>query len=153
MSASKNTLARARHEAATSLVRLLQSHAEALALLVRALEAKHGVVARSLELRAGEVALAAQRGEMDAQGARATVRRAVYTPEVLEALRNYAAHLRDARMRLAEATRDVGDELAAYGVGVDPAKERTMREIARVYREMSRQADEARNDMQRLGRA
>ncbi|KAK0706146.1 hypothetical protein B0T26DRAFT_755675 [Lasiosphaeria miniovina] len=150
---------RARLAAATALTALLHKQADVLAQLVRALEAKHGPVARSLEFRAGEAALVAQRQAADAETALWTARRDTYSPDAARALANYAAHLRDARTRLAEAVRSRQGELEEYGVeggdeaGPRPGKERTMREMARVYREMGKQADDVRGDLERLGRA
>jgi hypothetical protein len=165
----QEALTRERLAAATSLSTLLHHHAQALAQLLRSLEAKHGPIARSLEFRATEVALTAQRQETEAQIALWQVRRDTYTPEVSKALRNYAAHLRDAKGRLGEAIRTLKGELEGYGVEGSsrgekdgegsakgtgkPGKERTMREMARVYREMVRQVDEVRGDLERLGRA
>jgi len=163
----QEALTRARLAAATALSTLLHHHAHALAQLLRSLEAKHGPIARSLEFRATEVALTAQRQEAEAQTALWLARRDTYTPEVKKALGNYAAHLRDAKGRLAEAVRTLRGELEGYGVGegegrgqggergrgVKPGKEKTMREMARVYREMERQVDDVRVDLERLGRA
>jgi len=156
--AERAALRSARLAAAGSLADLLQRHTRALTLLVRALEAKHGGVARSLELRAAEVALEARRGEADCGAALRDAREAVYTPEAREALGGYAAHLRDCQVRLREAVRALRAELGEYGVAVegegpgDEAKERTMREMARVHREMGRQMDEVKADLERLGR-
>ncbi|RGP68184.1 hypothetical protein FLONG3_8259 [Fusarium longipes] len=135
-----------------ALTSLLQAATNALSLLVRALEVKHGVVARSLELRAAEVSLHARRYDADAAIAAASVRRAVYTPEAITALKNYGAHLRDAKMRSEERIRGLIAELGEYGVGVDGAesKEKKMREMSRVYREMTRQMDDVRRDLDRL---
>lgn len=154
----------ARLKAATVLTSLLQSHAAVLGQLIRILEAKHGPIARSLEFRATEVMLAAQRQETEAETALWQARRDVYTPEVARALGNYMGHLRDARGRLGEAIRNLRAELEAYGVegnsgqGQDEGrgrktKEKTMREMARVYKEMGRQVDEVKADLERLGRA
>ncbi|KAF9878457.1 hypothetical protein CkaCkLH20_03949 [Colletotrichum karsti] len=148
---AKYALARERLRAAASLTGLLDKHAGALTLLVRALEAKHGLVARSLEFRAAETALEAQRAEAEVVAAREGVRREVYSPEMVSALTNYEAHLRDARMRLESTVSTLRAELEGYGVGVgDEGKERTMREIARKYRELERERDEARRDLERL---
>ncbi|KAJ3943680.1 uncharacterized protein N0V96_006610 [Colletotrichum fioriniae] len=57
VSQSKLALARERLRAADTLTQCLDEHAAALTLLVRSLEAKHGVVARSLEFRAAETGL------------------------------------------------------------------------------------------------
>ncbi|KAK3386759.1 hypothetical protein B0H63DRAFT_391371 [Podospora didyma] len=155
----KAALTKARLSAATELTSLLQSQSVVLAHLLRALEAKHGPIARSLEFRAREVALAAQKQETEAETALWAARRDTYTPDVVRALTNYAGHLRDAKSRMGEAIRFHQAELEAYGVAVDDqqhekgAKERTMREMARVYRDMGRQVEEVRGDLERLGRA
>lgn len=149
------SLAGARLEAANSLVSLLEKHTEALTHLVRALEAKHGGIARSLELRGADVALAAERGEVDAETALWTVRKDVYSQEVRIALTNYANHVRDGQRRLREAARTAKGELAEYGVQQDEddgdaVKERRFREIARAHRDVRRQIDEAKRDLNRL---
>lgn len=155
--AEKTSLAKARLAAANALIELLEKHAQALALLVRALEAKHGGVARSLEFRAAETSLAAQHGEVDTETALWNARKDVYSPEISTALRNYARHLKDGQVRLREAVRTKEDQLEEYGVATgegggqgDKVKERTMREIARVYRDMRRQMDEVKGDLRRL---
>jgi len=165
----RTSLTKARLAAATALTGLLHAQAQALAHLLRALEAKHGPIARSLEFRATEVALTAQRQETEAQTALWLARRDLYTPEVTRALANYADHLRDAKARIGEAVRSLKGELEAYGVDLEeeggsrdnsedssgrrPGKEKAMREMARVHKEMSRQVDEVRGDLERLGRA
>ncbi|KAH8885029.1 hypothetical protein GQ53DRAFT_729933 [Thozetella sp. PMI_491] len=164
IAAHKAELSKARISAATSLVSLLAEHTAALTHLIRALEAKHGVVARALELRADEVSLAAQRQAVEAESTLWAVRRDIYTPEVRGALQNYQGHLRDAKLRLAESIRTLQGELGAYGVGGGGrdgeeadgggrGKERTMREMARVYRDMGRQIEETKRDLDRLGMA
>lgn len=149
-------VAAARRAAADALAALLANHTEALARLVRALEAKHGGIARSLELRGADVALAARRGEVDAEAALWNLRKDVYSPEVREALRNYLAHLHDGQRRLKEAARTFQAELVEYGVDADgdegdAVRERKFREIARAHRDVRRQIDEARRDLSRLG--
>lgn len=153
-------LSAARLAAAESLVQLLGKYTQALSHLLRSLEAKHGGVARSLELRGADVALEARRGEIDAEQALWTVRKDVYTPNVREALKNYADHVRDGQRRLKEAARTAEAELAEYGVqpdgksaggnGGDTMRERRFREIARAHRETRRQIDEAKRDLSRL---
>ncbi|PSR78520.1 hypothetical protein BD289DRAFT_376535 [Coniella lustricola] len=150
-------LASARLATATSLVTLLDKHTAVLTSLLGALEAKHGVVARSLELRGADVALQAQRGEIDAAMALWNLRGGVYTPEVRDALGNYAAHVRDGQRRLREAIRSIQAELAEYGVDVDgngeggdEVKERRFREIARTHRDVRRQIEEVKRDLSRL---
>lgn len=103
------------------------------------------------------MALEAQRGEVDTELALWAVRRDVYSPEVREALRNYAEHVKDGQRRLKEAARTANMELGEYGVeaedgrpGGDATKERRFREIARAHRDLRRQIDEAKRDLNRL---
>ncbi|KAL2019773.1 hypothetical protein VTK56DRAFT_9217 [Thermocarpiscus australiensis] len=162
----KAELNRARLAAATSLTSLLQQQTSVLSQLLRALEAKHGAIARSLEFRATEAALTAQRQQAEAETALWLARRDTYTPEAARALTNYARHLRDAKGRLVEGIRTLRAELEAYGVdagedrageeesmreGVKGSKEKVMREMARVYRDMGRQVEDVRRDLERLG--
>ncbi|WYZ37632.1 hypothetical protein EsH8_II_001138 [Colletotrichum jinshuiense] len=152
---AKYALSKERLRAADSLTGLLDKHAGALKLLIRALEAKHGVVARSLEFRAAETGLEAQKAEADAVAAREGVRREVYSPEMVEALQNYSTHLRDARVRLESSIVTLTAELESYGVGIEgeEGKERTMREMARKKRQLERELEEASKDLARLDRA
>ncbi|UNI19758.1 hypothetical protein JDV02_005918 [Purpureocillium takamizusanense] len=145
-------LAVARTRTLASLVELLHTYTQCLAHLVRSLEAKHGVVARSLELRATDVALQAQRVDADAQGALRSLMKEVYSPEAVGALRNYAAHLQDAELRTTDRLRNLQAELADYGVGTagGEGKEKLMREMARVHGEMTRQIEEVQKDLERL---
>lgn len=150
-----DSLAAARLAATNALTHLLRKQTEALLLLVRSLEAKHGGIARSLEHRAADVLLEAQLGQASAETALWNVRKDVYSPEVREALVNYSAHLRDGRLRLGEAMRTAQVELQDYGVAVDgragdPRKERALREAARAYRDTRRQIEDAQNDLSRL---
>lgn len=150
-----NSLADARLSATDAFTRLLQRQTEALVLLIRSLEAKHGGIARSLEHRAADVSLEAQLGQVNAETALWDVRKDVYSPEVHEALENYSVHLRDGQLRLREAMRTAQVELQDYGVAVDgsagdPRKERALREAARVYRETRRQIEDTQNDLSRL---
>ncbi|KAJ0103843.1 hypothetical protein J7T55_002175 [Diaporthe amygdali] len=150
-----DSLAGARQSAANALAQLLQKHTEALTLLIRSLEAKHGGIARSLEHRAADVSLEAQLGQVNAETALWNVRKDVYSSEVREALRNYSLHLRDGQLRLREAMRTAQVELEDYGVAVDgrtgdPRKERALREAARAYRETRRQIEDAHSDLSRL---
>lgn len=158
----KVELTRARLAAATELTILLQEQTTVLSQLLRSLEAKHGPIARSLEFRASEAALTAQRQEAEAETALWLARRDTYTPEAARALANYASHLKDAKARLNEAIHTLKGELEAYGVDAgegstadrgEGGKEKVMREMARVYRDMGRQVEEVRGDLERLGMA
>ncbi|KAJ0158539.1 Uncharacterized protein CTA2_11388 [Colletotrichum tanaceti] len=152
---AKHALARERLRAAAGLTGVLDEYASALTLLIRALEAKHGVVARSLEFRAAETALQAQRAEADAVAAREGVRKEVYSPEMVAALDNYAAHLRDARLRLESTVMTRRAELEGYGVGIEgeEGKERKMREMARMKRQLERELEDVNRDLARLDKA
>lgn len=164
LAAHKAALSTGRLAASSALQPLLGAESDILTHLLRALEAKHSTVARSLELRAAEVALDAQRALATAEAVRAKAAEAVYTPQAQQALRNYSEHLRGAKGRVAEAILVARERLVAYGVIVDGteaaagdeaqdrAQERTMREMAKVHREMSRQLKEAKGDLGRLGR-
>ncbi|KAH8906641.1 hypothetical protein BR93DRAFT_968229 [Coniochaeta sp. PMI_546] len=175
LSTQKQLLSRLRTETATALTRLLALHASALKHLIRALESKHGNIARHLELRAAEISLSALAQQHSAAALLRSAHREVYTPPAAAALRNYAAHLRDAKARLREEIEGLRRQLGRYGVRVrggddgyddddeagcegggreraDEGRERTLREMARVYRDMTRQIEEVRGDLERLGR-
>lgn len=154
LAAARASLMAARMRVVSSLTQLLYMYAEIQTHLVRCLEAKHGPIAHSLELRASEVALLAQKAESEAAQTLTGLQEAVYSPEVVSALRTYAAHLRDAKMRGAERVRNLQRELKEYGVDVDDgggsAKERMMREMAKAHEEIGRQVDEVTQDLARL---
>ena len=152
VSARRQDLLNARLEVIKSLDDLTICHSQALIHLIRCLEVKHGVVARSLELRASEVCLRAQRTDLEVQQALSSWRREVYTPDVVTALKNYAAHLRDAKIRGLERLRGLQAELGEYGVGVNGAenKEKTMRELAKRYEQLKTEKSDIRGDLQRL---
>ncbi|KAL7820552.1 hypothetical protein V8C44DRAFT_354664 [Trichoderma aethiopicum] len=113
LAAAEESLNAARVRAVASLTKLLGILSECLTCLVRTLEAKHGVIARSLELRASDVSLEAQRAEKMAEQALWRLRREVYTPESAAALQRYGAHLKEANERIAERARRLQDELDA----------------------------------------
>ncbi|TLD17796.1 uncharacterized protein PgNI_00959 [Pyricularia grisea] len=162
LATAKAELSSERLAAAAAVQRLLDLEAQVLGSLARTLEAKHGASARSLELRAAEVALSARQGEAEAKAALYRARRDVYTPEAGEALEAYAAHLRDSKVRVFEACRARRAELAEYGVaeGYEEGgevemgkKEKAMRDLAKTYRDMGRQINEVKRDLDRLDRA
>ncbi|EGX89236.1 hypothetical protein CCM_07488 [Cordyceps militaris CM01] len=154
LAAAHTHLLAGRLRAVSALTQLLHMHAEMRARLVRCLEVKHGPVAQSLELRAAEVALLAQRAEAEAAQTLVGLHAQVYSPEVVSALRTYGAHLRDAKIRGAERVRNLQRELKEYGVDADDgggsAKEKTMREMAKAHEEIGRQVDEVTLDLKRL---
>lgn len=145
-------LVSARLESLTTLLGLLDTYTTSLTHLIRSLEAKHGVVARSVDLRASHTTLQAQHTQTNVESALHKGRSEIYTPQAQTALRNYASHVRDAKIRTEERVKGLMAELGEYGVGVDEAKERKMREMARVYRDMGRQMDDANGDLERLER-
>ncbi|OAQ97862.1 hypothetical protein LLEC1_00023 [Akanthomyces lecanii] len=154
LEAARARLLTNRLRAASALTQLLHMYAEILARLVRRLEAKHGPVAQSLELRAAEVALLAQKTESEAAQTLVGLQDEVYSPEVVSALRTYGAHLRDAKMRGAERVRNMQRELKEYGIDADDggssAKEKMMRDMAKAHEEIGRQVDEVTLDLERL---
>ncbi|KAI0112326.1 hypothetical protein F4776DRAFT_350856 [Hypoxylon sp. NC0597] len=157
ISNSSNSLSRSRQRATHDLTTHLSQHVRALAQLVRVLESKHGPAARSAELRAADAGLESQIWALAAEALLWDARRTVYPPEAQRALANYRRHLGDARMRLADAIRVRETELGDYGVSIiegesgDETKERTMREMARVWREMETRLNEVKGDLDRLG--
>ena len=80
----------------------------------------------------------------------------VYTEEVKSALGVYMANLRDGRERLNERRREAERVLWGYGVGRQEedgrpsGKEKTMKEIARVYGELAKELSEVGKDVERL---
>ncbi|KAI1734576.1 hypothetical protein F4680DRAFT_437947 [Xylaria scruposa] len=176
LAATRTTLSRARMAATAALTRHLAQHTEALTLLLAALETKHaGLVARSSELRAEATRRTAQTWALAAETLLWETRFLAYPPEARAALVSYRQHLRDAGRRLEDTSRTREDELADYGVDVekrakresglgakvqqkrhrrrttvDESKERTMREMARVWREMETRLREIQGDLNRL---
>ncbi|GAP92837.2 hypothetical protein SAMD00023353_8700060 [Rosellinia necatrix] len=178
LAASKVKLSRARLATTAALTRHLQQHTEALVLLLGALEAKHGPIARASELRAAEARQEAEAWALAATALLWETRHLAYPPEARAALINYRQHLLDAGRRLEDGARVREAELADYGVdvsrrasldmtpagnrllrpsrggrrnnSVDENKERTMRELARVWREMETRLQEIQGDLKRL---
>ncbi|KAI1471859.1 uncharacterized protein F4812DRAFT_196620 [Daldinia caldariorum] len=161
ISSSSLALSLARQRAAYDLASHLSQHAAIIAQLVRVLESKHGPAARSAELRAEEANLSVRAWTLAAEALLWDARRTVYPPEARRALINYKRHLGNARMRLADTLRMRQVELEDYGVtpaengghgdvGEQSNKERTMREMARVWREMESRLHEVKGDLDRL---
>lgn len=151
----------ARLDTAKSVRDLLAQYSTAYTLLIKTLEAKHGTIARSLEFKASETALLAQKAEKESELAVLGVRREVYTPEVKRALVEYKKWLVAEQERIRGEIERGEEVLGGYGVrintegggegGGDAEKEKVMREIARVYGEMEREVDVVRKDLERLG--
>ncbi|KAI2626881.1 hypothetical protein GGS21DRAFT_529623 [Xylaria nigripes] len=169
---SKIQLSRARLAVTATLAHYQQEHTEALTLLLHALEAKHGQVAKSSELRAAEACTEAQTWATAAEALLWETRQLAYPSEARAALAHYRQHLRDAGRRLEDGALVREVELADYGVALDTGvpqssrdvrshrrgrsraadehKERTLREMARVWREMETRLQEIQGDLHRL---
>ncbi|KAJ2894051.1 hypothetical protein MKZ38_007968 [Zalerion maritima] len=148
----KSQLSTSRLSGLQQTIALLALHAKILVALSKSLDAKHTIVSRYLELSAQVMSLESRLGESAATHALGSARKTVYTPQAVSALKRYSIHLRDARGRVEESIRTLEMELASYGVGVEgrEQKERTMKEVARVYRDMGRQIEEVGADLDRL---
>ncbi|KAK8025274.1 hypothetical protein PG990_003097 [Apiospora arundinis] len=180
LTATRLELTQSRLRTTTTLLNHLDQHARALAILVRALEAKHGPAAHSTALRSQLACLEAALWASSLRLLLAETKGRVYPPGSGGALRNYRRHLRDQQMRLEDASRVRERELEDYGVNVRSgaggsdsgsvqgqtgiesdsedekemsAKERRMREMARIWREMEGRLAEIQADLDRLGRS
>ncbi|KAL3421893.1 hypothetical protein PVAG01_06049 [Phlyctema vagabunda] len=131
---------------------LLGLYSMAITFIIHILEQnKHGAIARNARTRAEYLGLSAQKEEVDSRILVAKGMKLLYTDEVTNALSNYMLNLRDAKERLKERKKDLERQLWGYGVGRDDrTKERTMKEIARVYTEMMRETEEVGRDLKRL---
>ncbi|TFB04300.1 Uncharacterized protein CCMA1212_003322 [Trichoderma ghanense] len=159
LAAAEESLKAARLRAVASLTKLLGILSECLTCLVRALEAKHGVIARSLELRASDVSLEAQRAEKLSEQALWKLRREVYTPESAAALQRYGAHLKDANAQIAERARKLQGELDAHDGHSsqgdmehddDDDEARTLGDGVVAYADGGKRMDDAQRDLDRL---
>ncbi|KAK7919895.1 hypothetical protein PG985_007917 [Apiospora marii] len=165
LATARRDLTDARLRTTTALLEHLDQHARALAILVRALEAKHGPAAHSTALRSQRSCLEAALWAASLRLLLVETKGRVYPRGAGGALRNYRRHLRDAQMRLEDASRVRERELEDYGVrpgneeeGSDDenemsVKERRMREMARIWHEMERRLVEIQADLDRLGRS
>ncbi|KAM0254662.1 hypothetical protein ACHAQJ_006572 [Trichoderma viride] len=156
LSAAEEALKTARIRTMTSLTNLLQVFSECLTCLVRSLEAKHGVIARSLELRASDISLEAQRAEKLAEQTMWKLRKEVYTPESISALQHYVTHLKDANARVTEQVRNLQVDLEAHEEDSEDEmadsqdEEGASRDGPRVYKDVGKRVEDARRDMDRL---
>jgi len=145
-------------------MKTLSAYQTASTLIIRILEqSKHGTVARNAKTKVEFLGLSAKQEELNVSQMMLMGKKMVYTPEVVDALGRYMENLRDGEGRLKQREKDAKMELGRYGVGRKEDgregeggnggsnKERTMREIARVYGEMVKEVEEARGDILRLG--
>ncbi|PHH76994.1 hypothetical protein CDD80_1016 [Ophiocordyceps camponoti-rufipedis] len=105
VAAAQRALGTSRMRILASLSRLSSCYAQSVVHLVRSLEAKHGVVARSLELRASDVCLRAQRTDVEASVAVNDLTKELYPPQAVVALQNYVRSLKDAKLRMTDSVR------------------------------------------------
>ncbi|CAI4219703.1 unnamed protein product [Parascedosporium putredinis] len=105
---------------------LLRTYTKTLIALIHALESKHSSPSRSLQLRAAHLSLASRSADLTAQ----------------------------LNLLLLHSNTVYPPELAEYGIGVEgdeaEAKERTLREMARVYKSMKEEAKDVKGDLERL---
>lgn len=124
----------------------------AISLIIRILEqSKHGSIARQVKTKAEYLNVVAKTVELETEEKGVRGHKMVYTEEVNEALGNYMRNLRDGRERLRERRGDAERVLWGYGVGREEGeKEKVMKEIARVYGELTRELREVGRDVERL---
>ncbi|KAK6064008.1 hypothetical protein SCUP234_12614 [Seiridium cupressi] len=162
LSSNRATLTSYRLNTASSLVKHLNQHTEALLRLLRSLEAKHGPAAQFSTLQVSEASLEAKLWAASLNLFLRETRAHVYPPESQYALKNYRNHLRDAQMQLSNKLRTREQELGEYGVFIsleegglgigraDEAREHKFREMARIWREMENRLREINGDLKRL---
>jgi hypothetical protein len=148
----KTNLAQRRGELVSKTTTLLSLYHLATTLTILHLEqTKHGILSRHIRSKTDLLALTAKITEYEAREKATRGERLVYTEEVKSALGEYMRNLRDGRERLKEKKATAQRVLWGYGVGrEDSGKERTMREIARVYDEMIIEVKDVGRDVERL---
>ena len=151
----KLELQAARRKQITSTIQLLRLHAKATELVIQHLErTAHGSIARSSKARIEHLSLTAAQVSLNIRATYLNALGTFYSPEVLEALKTYVLHLKDGRSRLRQKGKDLKIELRGYGIGKegngDARKEKVMRELARIYGELSQQLEDVRKDIERL---
>lgn len=164
LSSSREALTSSRLAATSNLVVHLNQQAEALSLLLQALEAKNGPAALSSTLRAWKGSLEAQTWAAALNLLLSETRVHVYPLEAQAALENYSRHLRDAQMQLSNKLRTRELELGEYGLSIGPEgggsgtrranneREQKFRELARVWNEMEKRMKEVNGELKRLDR-
>jgi hypothetical protein len=148
----KADLANRRTALVAQTTHVLSLYHFAMTLTIQTLEqVKHGSISRASRVRSEYLSLQAQVLSLEVKEKELRGERMVYTEQVKSALGNYMESLRDGMERLGERERDARRVLLGYGVGrEDDTKERTMREIARVYGELVREVGEVGRDVERL---
>lgn len=156
ISDKKTNVSRHRIGLVSKATTLISLYHVAIVLIIRILEQnKHGSIARNAKTRSEFLCLSAQKEELEGQILARKAEKMMYTDEVKSALENYLHNLKDGTERLKERRRDLERELWGYGVGREEGqghegKERTMKEIVRVYGKLLRDVTEVRKDVKRL---
>ncbi|KAH7357050.1 hypothetical protein BKA65DRAFT_534797 [Rhexocercosporidium sp. MPI-PUGE-AT-0058] len=152
----RTNLADRRSRLTTNTTTLLTLHHLATHLVIRTLEqTTHGALSRHLKARSEYLSLKATQVLYEARGKREKGEKLVYTEEVRGALENYVRELRGGRERGRERAREAERVLWGYGVGRKEGeggeeKQRVLREVARVYGELTREVKEVGRDVERL---
>ncbi|PHH79194.1 hypothetical protein CDD82_2538 [Ophiocordyceps australis] len=148
---ARHDLQVARARTLVAAARLLATHTQSLSLLVRAIESKHGVVARGLELAATHVSLEAQQAEIDAAQLSTTIEKEIYTPNVVSALQHYSQHLQDVKTRLVERIDNLQAQMQQHldDLGADEAEQEELKQLAAQYSDMKNKINEATKDTEK----
>ena len=153
LSDQKSDLASRRLALVSKVTTLLSLHHLATTLSILHLEqTKHGLLSRHLKSKTEVLSLTAQSLAHSALEKKIKGEKTVYGEDAKSALSEYVRTLRDGRERLKERKGQAERVLWGYGVGREGSgeKERTMREIARVYRELQKEIREVGRDVGRL---
>lgn len=132
---------------------LLSIYHLAVTLVIKILEqTKHGSLSRYAKTKAEYLSANAKQVVLETKEKSIRGEKMLYTPEVAAALRNYMVNLKDGQKRLEERERGGRRQLWGYGVGRGDGrdKEKTMKEIARVYGELIKECREVGRDVERL---
>lgn len=152
----KDDLSRRRMELVSKTGMLLTIYHLCTSLIIQILESsKHGSLSRHIKAKAEYLGARGKELRYEAEEKKSKGERMVYTEDVKQALGNYMKELRDGIERLRERRRDAERTLWGYGVGRKQGeggeeKERTMKEIARVYGELIKEVKEVGKDVERL---
>ncbi|KAL2073124.1 hypothetical protein VTL71DRAFT_10448 [Oculimacula yallundae] len=157
-SEKRTSLQNRRLELTSNTTTLLTLHHLATHLIISHLEqTSHGLLSRHIKARSEYLSLRATQLNSETKMKMGKGQKMVYTPEVTGALENYVRELRGGRERGRERKKEAERVLWGYGVGRDRTgegeggeKEKVMREVARVYGELSREVREVGRDVERL---
>ncbi|KAI9643135.1 hypothetical protein NHQ30_008870 [Ciborinia camelliae] len=147
-----HTLALARTSIINTTAHLLKLYHHATILIIQILErSKHGPLTRHTITKISHLSLQSRTLSHELQLKYLQGEKIIYDERTVEALQNYMRELRGGRERLKERAKVKERDLWGYGVGrEDGGKEKIMREIARVFAELSIEVDEVKKDVQRL---